>query len=98
MIKRKDNQLTLGEAIRHLIADLGMEDKILSVQAEEIFVEMMGDYIMKYVEKTAVQKQILFIKINSPELRNELLYGKSKIIAHINEEIGKDYIKDVKFI
>ncbi|SMC71198.1 DUF721 domain-containing protein [Moheibacter sediminis] len=97
MMKRKDNQLSLGDAIKHMISDLGMEDKILSVQIEEIFVEMMGAYIMKYVESISVQKQVLFIRINSPELRNELQYGKSKIIAHINEEIGKEYLKDVKF-
>lgn len=98
MMRRKDNQLSLGEAIKHMISDLGMEEKILVMMAEEIFTEMMGNYIMKYVENINVQKQILFVKINSPELKNELLYGKSKIIAHINEEIGKEYIVDVKFI
>lgn len=97
MMKRKDNQLSLGDAIKHMISDLGMEDKILSVQIQEIFVEMMGNYIMKYVENMSVQKQILFIRMNSPELRNELQYGKSKIITHINEEIGKEYLKDIKF-
>lgn len=98
MMKRKDNQLSLGEAIKYMIADLGMEEKILVMRAEEIFMKMMGAYIMKYVEHINVQRQILFIKINSPELKNELQYGKSKIIAHINEEIGKEYIIDVKFI
>lgn len=97
-MKRKDNQLSIGEAIKHMISDLGMEEKILSVQVEEVFTEMMGSYIMKYVERISVQKQILHIRIKSPELRNELLYGKTKIIDHINESIGKDYLKDVKFI
>lgn len=97
-MRRKDNQLSLGEAIKHMITDLGMEDKILVLMAEEIFTEMMGAYIMKYVEHINVQRQILYIKMNSPELKNELQYGKSKIINHINEEIGKPYIIDVKFI
>ncbi|MFA7687206.1 MAG: DUF721 domain-containing protein [Moheibacter sp.] len=96
-MKRKDNQQSLGEAIRHMISDLGMEEKILSVQAEEIFTEMMGPYIMKYVEQITVKKQTLHVRINSPELRNELQYGKSKIIAHVNEQIGKEYLTDVKF-
>lgn len=96
-MKRKDNQQSLGEAIRNMIVDLGMEEKIFSVQTEEIFAEMMGNYIMKYVENFSVRKQVLYVKIKSPELRNELQYGKSKIIAHVNEQIGKDYLKDVKF-
>lgn len=96
-MKRKDNQQSLGEAIRNMIVDLGMEEKIFSVQTEEIFAEMMGSYIMRYVENFSVRKQVLYVKIKSPELRNELQYGKSKIIAHVNEQIGKDYLKDVKF-
>lgn len=96
-MRRNDNQQSLGDAIKHMISDLGMEEKILSVQVEEVFMEMMGIYIMNYVENTLVKKQILYVKIKSPELRNELQYGKSKIIAHVNEQIGKDYLKDVKF-
>lgn len=96
-MRREDNKQTLGEAIKRMISDLGMEEKIFSVQAEQVFAEMMGNYIMKYVEYIKVEKQVLYIKIKSPELKNELLYGKSKIINHVNSEIGKEYLKDVKF-
>jgi len=96
-VRREDNKQTLGEAIKRMISDLGMEEKIFSVQAEQVFAEMMGNYIMKYVEYIKVEKQVLYIKIKSPELKNELLYGKSKIINHVNSEIGKEYLKDVKF-
>ncbi|MGB6084016.1 DciA family protein [Moheibacter sp.] len=97
-MKRKDNKQTLGEAIKSLISDLGMEEKLLSVQAEELFADMMKGVIMKYVLEVYVNKRVLFVKMNSPELKNELQYGKSKIIAHINEGIGKAYLLDVKFL
>jgi hypothetical protein len=38
----------------------------------------------------------LYVKINSPAMRQELLMGKSKILANINEEIKKDFLVDVK--
>jgi hypothetical protein len=97
-LKRKDNNQNLGEAIRQMIVDLGIEERIFSVQAEEMFQEMMGSYIMGYVEKFEVKNRILYIKIKSPELKNELLYGKDKIKAHINEGIGKDYLTEIKFL
>ncbi len=97
-MKRKDNKQTLGEAIQSLISVWGIEEKLLSVQAEELFADMMKGVIMKYVENVHVTKQVLFVKMNSPELKNELQYGKSKIIAHINEGIGKEFIQDIKFI
>lgn len=95
---RKDNKQSLGEAIQSLISDLGIEEKLFSVQAEELFVEMMKGVIMKYVENLYVSKRVLFVKMNSPELKNELSYGKNKIIKHINEGIGKEFILDIKFL
>lgn len=97
-MRRKDNKQTLGEAISGLISDFGMKEKLDSIQVEEHFAEMMKGVIMKYVEKTQVTNRVLYVKMNSPELKNELQYGKGKIISHINEEMGSDYLKDVKFI
>lgn len=97
-MKRKDNNQSMGEAIKSLISAWGIEDKILSLQAEEAFEKMMGNYIMGYVETSFIKDQILFVKIKSPELKNELQYGKSKILAHINQELKQEYLTDVKFI
>ncbi len=95
---RRDNKQTLGEAIKGLISDLGIEEKLFSIQAEELFTEMMKGVIMNYVENVYVTKRILYVKMNSPELKNELQYGKSKIISHINDGIGSNYLTDVKFL
>lgn len=97
-MKRKNNQQNLGEAIRSFISELGIEDKLLAAQAEELFEEMMGKYIMNYVELYYVKNRELFVRIKSPELKYELQYGKSKIQNHINEEIGKEYITSVNFL
>jgi len=40
----------------------------------------------------------LYIKIKSPELKNELSMGKSKIKEHINNELDVDYLNDIKFL
>lgn len=97
-MRRKDNNQTLGEAIKGLVSDLGIEEKLNAVQVEELFTDMMKGVVMKYVQKVEVKERILFVKMSSPELKNELQYGKGKIIAHINEGMGSDYVIDVKFI
>ncbi len=97
-MRRKDNNQTLGEAIRGLVSDLGIEEKLNAVQVEELFTDMMKGVVMKYVQKVEVKERILYVKMSSPELKNELQYGKGKIITHINEGMGSDYVIDVKFI
>jgi hypothetical protein len=37
----------------------------------------------------------LYVALSSSVLREELAYGKDKIIAMINEELGKEVIKKV---
>lgn len=97
-MRRKDNNQTLGEAIKGLVSDLGIEEKLNAVQVEELFTDMMKGVVMKYVQKVVVKERILYVKMSSPELKNELQYGKVKIITHINEGMGSDYVIDVKFI
>ncbi|MDD3458275.1 MAG: DciA family protein [Weeksellaceae bacterium] len=95
---KKQNLLNLGEAIKQVYAELGIEEKILTVKAEEAFETMMGKYIMGYVETFYIKNKVLYIKIKSPELKNELSMGKSKIKEHINNELDVDYLNDIKFL
>lgn len=97
-MKRKENQQPLGSIVKTLISIWGMEDGLMNIHAEELFKEMMGNYIMNYVENYFVKNRELFVKIKSPELKNELQYGKSKILEHINQEIGKEYLTAVNFL
>lgn len=95
---KKSNLQSLGEVIKHAFADLGIEENILSAHAEEAFEEMMGKYIMGYVEQFYIKDKILNIRIKSPELKRELSMGKSKIKDHINQELKQEYLKDIKFL
>jgi len=56
----------------------------------------MGKFFEKYTDRVEVRQRVLYVKINSPAMRQELLMGKSKILANINEEIKKDFLVDVK--
>jgi hypothetical protein len=38
------------------------------------------------------------VKLNSSVLREELSYGKDKIIEMINKALGKDLIHDIRFV
>lgn len=97
-MKKRKNDQNIGEALRLMISELGIEEKLLTIQAEETFEEMMGQYIMGYVEAFYVRNKVLVIKIKSPELKSELNYGRSKILNHINETLGKEFITEVRFL
>ena len=56
----------------------------------------MGKNIQKYTYKVYYKKGILYVKLKSSVLKEELTFEKVKIIKLINKELGKEYIKDME--
>lgn len=57
--------------------------------------KVMGAVIVKYTRKIHIENRVLFVEITSAALREELSYGKSKMIKLLNEEAGGEVIDDV---
>jgi len=53
---------------------------------------MMGPGVSNHTSSVKLQNKTLIIQLNSSVLREELSYGKDKIIKMMNEEIGEDLI------
>ena len=94
--EKRSNEQSLIQAMEHHLRQIGKENLILEVKAEEAWRAVMGKFFEKYTEHVEVRQRTLFVKINSPAMRQELMMGKSKIIANINEEIKKEFLIDVK--
>ena len=55
----------------------------------------MGETISKRTEKIIFKDEVLSIYLNSAPLKEELTYGREKIIQLLNQELGGNYIKEV---
>lgn len=93
---KRQNTQTLGDAFGFFMKQNGKEELMWEVKAEEAWHIVMGKFFEKYTDSVEVRQRVLHVKINSPAMRQELSYGKSKIIANINEEIKKEFLIDVK--
>ena len=58
----------------------------------------MGKNVSQYTENIYIKNSTLYLKINSSVLKQELFYGKDKIIDNFNKEVGSDEIKKIVFI
>tara|TARA_B100000963_G_scaffold228204_1_gene199037 strand:- start:5156 stop:5455 length:300 start_codon:yes stop_codon:yes gene_type:complete len=68
------------------------------VFVKKMWLNVMGRNVSQYTEKIYIKNNTLYLKINSSTLKQELFYGKDKIIENFNKEIGSDYIKKIIFI
>jgi hypothetical protein len=44
-----------------------------------------------------IRNKVLFVRIDSPALRNELSYARETIVKSLNDEAGAEVIEDIVF-
>jgi hypothetical protein len=59
------------------------------VNVRDIWNQQMGPAIEKYTTAIKLEGSTLFVQLSSSVLREELGYGKEKIIRNINEALGQ---------
>tara|TARA_Y200000002_G_scaffold327548_1_gene290701 strand:- start:207 stop:500 length:294 start_codon:yes stop_codon:yes gene_type:complete len=66
-----------------------------NLKVQEAWIKTMGENIQKYTYRVVYKKGILFVKLKSSVLKEELTFEKTKVIKLINKELGKEYLKDL---
>ena len=66
-----------------------------NIKVQEAWIRTMGKNIEKYTYKVLYKKGILHVKLKSSVLKEELSFEKSKVIMLLNQELGKEYVKDL---
>ena len=92
---RKKNRLTLGEAIDAFIKKFNLQEGIHEVKVQNNWELWMGKTIAKYTRELRLKNKILFVKVDSAPLRQELLYMKDSIVRRVNEECKEEVICEV---
>jgi len=76
---------------------IGLSEKIAQQKAVIIWNKAVGQDIRKQTSANRIEQNILYVAVASPIWMNELVYLKSGIIKKLNELIGQDVVKDIKF-
>ena len=65
---------------------------------EEAWDTLMGTGVTSYTTSVKLQNGVLLVSLSSSVLREELSYGKEKIIRMINEELGESLVKKLMLV
>ena len=95
MAKRINNQSIVGDILNHIIKTNKLESGLDQVSVIDAWKSLMGNGVNNYTRSVALRNKTLYVELTSSVLREELSYGKDKIIKMINEELGKEVVKDV---
>jgi predicted nucleic acid-binding Zn ribbon protein len=93
MAKRNAENTSLGDVLKNFIQSSKLEKGLDRVNTKEAWDKVMGAAISKYTTAIKLERETLYVQLSSSVLREELSYGKEKIIKMLNEEIGKELVK-----
>ncbi|WP_339834412.1 DUF721 domain-containing protein [uncultured Flavobacterium sp.] len=95
MAKRFNEEHSMEDILKEFIQVNKLDSGMDKVDVEQAWKNLMGNGVNNYTEEVLLKKTTLYVKLSSAVLRNELSYGKDKIIKMINEEMGKEVVKSL---
>jgi len=66
-----------------------------SINVRDAWASLMGNGVNNYTREVMLKNGTLYVELTSAVLREELSYGKEKIIKMINEHLGRDVVTNL---
>ena len=95
-MKRNFESKSLKNVIGNIIDSSNkLNSGLNNIKVQNLWREVMGNNVNSYTNEIVLKKNTLYVNLNSSVLRQELSFGKQKIIDLLNEELGKKIIKKI---
>ena len=92
---RQNEANSVSSLMKFFIKANNLEKGFQKMSVEEEWVKLMGPGVKSYTDSISLKGGTLMVKISSASLRNELSFGKEKILTMMNEALGEELIKKV---
>lgn len=89
MKKRNNENMKLSEALQNFVSTNKLQAGLDKVNARDVWNQEMGPAIEKYTTAIKLDGSTLYVQLSSSVLREELSYGKERILNKLNEALGK---------
>jgi predicted nucleic acid-binding Zn ribbon protein len=95
-MKRNFESKSLKNVIGNIIDSSNkLNSGLNNIKVQNLWREVMGNNVNSYTNEIVLKKNTLYVNLSSSVLRQELSFGKQKIIDLLNKELGKTIIKKI---
>lgn len=95
MAKRNNDNSSISDVLKEIMQSNKLQPGIDQIAVKDAWRNLMGNGVNSYTQDVMLKNNTLYVVLTSSVLRQELSYGKEKIIKMINEELRRDVVKDV---
>ena len=93
MSKRHNEHLKIGDVLKEFVETNKLQSGLDKINVCDAWVELMGNGVNHYTTAIKLERNTLYVQLSSSVLREELSYGKEKIITMLNQALGRELIK-----
>lgn len=72
------------------------QEKLKEIKILDFLKEVLPEKYKENLHFENIKDGVIFLKTNSPFIKNEIYFLKNKIIEKINEKMNENFIKDIK--
>jgi hypothetical protein len=95
MAKRLNSDSSIGDILKEIIQTNKLQPGIDQIAVKEAWKNLMGNGVNNYTKNIMLKNNTLYVELTSAVLREELSFGKDKIIKMINEELRRDIVTSI---
>ena len=96
--ERKITQKQLGDLLMQFLRSEGLETPLLEHRIVNAWPAVMGEAVSKYTSELYIKNSVLWVKLKSPALKQNLLMMHGEITRKLNAYVQSQVITDVHFL
>ena len=94
----KNNEKKINQVFLELLRSYGISRKFDEYRLKKEWEHIVGQTIAMQTKSLSIDKDCLYVRMNSPALRQELGYAKSDLLNSLNNAVGKELISEIVFL
>ena len=89
------NNTEIKDLVNIFLRKNKLEKGLLDLEVKKVWFELMDNGIANYTLDVNLRNKTLYIKLSSPALKQELSYGKEKLMDLINKKFDKEIVQKI---
>lgn len=94
---RRGETKSIAELVRAMCREEGLETPLNEYRLINAWSQVLGSAVASYTKSLQIHNQVLFVKVTSSVLRQELLMNRRSLVRKLNDHVKAQVITDIVF-
>jgi len=92
---KRSNSEQVGNVVMQYLRQCGLETPLYEFRVVDAWPRVVGEALASYTQDLNIYNQVLFVRVSSSVVRNELMMRRSDLVSRLNREAGAQVITQI---